>query len=402
MGMTEFDRNDAETVLRYVVLYGLGLCGLDEGIRRGVHDFRMAHGRNWRLLDAGHDRKLHDVFESRFSRFDGIITHVLGESYRETLLRYGCPVINVGSSDIAPEFSHVGADNFAVGEMAADYFLARAYRRFVFRAPSDRSHDRERWAGFSQRVVSEGGTVVRVHGTPYAFEGVGPDAASILHGFDGNLDELLKSIPRPFAAYASSDSGGARMCEILLDTGCRVPEEAAVLGTDNIESVCDCSILPLSSVSVPARKIRYLAAQKLDQEIRGEDSAEIPALAPVGIVERRSSAATAIDDPDVARALAYLHAHAADRITVGEMVKDLNLPRRTVQRKFQDLLGRTPLQELYRRRVEIASHALAQTEEPVYTIAVESGFTDAESMAAYFKKALGLTPSAYREKVRGR
>jgi transcriptional regulator GlxA family with amidase domain len=50
--------------------------------------------------------------------------------------------------------------------------------------------------------------------------------------------------------------------------------------------------------------------------------------------------------------------------------------------------------------VERASQLLAQTDLPLHSVAERSGFTDAKRFSSVFRQMQGLTPSAYRQRLR--
>lgn len=65
-------------------------------------------------------------------------------------------------------------------------------------------------------------------------------------------------------------------------------------------------------------------------------------------------------------------------------------------RRFRDAFGVTPHQELVRRRIERARILLARTDEPIAAIAHAVGFETAAAFAARFRRAVGVSPRAFR------
>jgi len=69
-------------------------------------------------------------------------------------------------------------------------------------------------------------------------------------------------------------------------------------------------------------------------------------------------------------------------------------------RIFRGMVGETPL-ELHRRlRLERAAFRLSASDEPVTTIAFESGFETHESFTRAFQGAYALAPTAFRRRIR--
>jgi AraC family transcriptional regulator len=52
-------------------------------------------------------------------------------------------------------------------------------------------------------------------------------------------------------------------------------------------------------------------------------------------------------------------------------------------------------------RIEYACHELAASETPIVQIALSAGFCDQSHFTRTFKRLIGVTPSQYRESLRG-
>jgi LacI family transcriptional regulator len=64
-------------------------------------------------------------------------------------------------------------------------------------------------------------------------------------------------------------------------------------------------------------------------------------------------------------------------------------------------LDRTPAEEIRRVKVERVRRLLAAGDEPLEDVAAACGFTYAEVMTRVFRRAMGMTPLAYRRRFRG-
>lgn len=85
------------------------------------------------------------------------------------------------------------------------------------------------------------------------------------------LDACLTSGTR--AALVHTDFHAARLVEIALDRGVRVPDDFAVVAYD--DEFAELGIVPLTAVSPPGREIGRLALQTLFDRIRSEDPAGV-------------------------------------------------------------------------------------------------------------------------------
>ena len=128
---------------------------------------------------------------------------------------------------------------------------------------------------------------------------------------------------------ACNDDRGRQVLDACRSVGVRVPLEMAVVGVDNDELLCELASPTLSSVALNADVGGYQAAELLDAMMNGQSRKSQPlVVAPMGVVERRSTQATAVYDSDVAAAIQFLHDHAAQNIGVDDVVNHVQMSRR--------------------------------------------------------------------------
>ena len=100
---------------------------------------------------------------------------------------------------------------------------------------------------------------------------------------------------------ACNDDRGRQVLDACRAGGVAVPLEVAVVGVDNDELLCELADPPLSSVVLNAETGGYRAAALLRQDDGGRVRRPKRLLVePTHVVERRSTQASAVDDPDVA------------------------------------------------------------------------------------------------------
>jgi len=119
------------------------------------------------------------------------------------------------------------------------------------------------------------------------------------------------------------------------------------------------------------------------------------------IVVRRSSDTFAIEDPLVAAAVAWIHGHVEQRLTVPTIATALHATRQRLERGFRRHLGRTVLDEIRSARVGVARRLLWNTNLPLIDVARRSGFTNAALLNVAFHREVGMPPGAYRRRLRG-
>jgi LacI family transcriptional regulator len=179
----------------------------------------------------------------------------------------------------------------------------------------------------------------------------------------------------------------------------KVPDQVAVLGVDNDDLVQSLAYPPLSTVNTARQRIGFEAAAMLEKLMAGEPVDGGPVLIPpTGVITRQSTDLLAIGDDDVADAVRYIHAHAGRPIAVDDVLRDLALSRRQLERRFRQSLGRSILDEIQRCRVDRARQLLVETELALPHIATASGFASASYFSVVFNKSQGMTPGEYRSR----
>lgn len=98
---------------------------------------------------------------------------------------------------------------------------------------------------------------------------------------------------------------------------------------------------------------------------------------------------------------ADIRTNAGARIQVSDVLRAVPVSRSWLERRFQELLGRSPAEEIRRVRLERTKRLLAETDLPVPEVAIASGFGSSEYLAYAFKQATGLTPREFRTRTRG-
>src|SRR5918997_1468994 len=94
--------------------------------------------------------------------------------------------------------------------------------------------------------------------------------------------------------------------------------------------------------------------------------------------------------------LRWMEENLHNRPTLGEMAARANTSTRTLNRRFREQIGTTPLRWLQRARIRRAQSLLETTGHPVERIAGEVGFGSPTSFRDLFKNLVGTSPRDYR------
>lgn len=109
------------------------------------------------------------------------------------------------------------------------------------------------------------------------------------------------------------------------------------------------------------------------------------------------------EEARVANRMAELAASDPEITTVAELASRLAVSERTLHRLADRYVGLTPYVLIRRRRLQEAAQDLrAIPEDPLAEVAARHGFADQAHFGREFRRALGMTPAAYRTEARAR
>lgn len=117
-----------------------------------------------------------------------------------------------------------------------------------------------------------------------------------------------------------------------------------------------------------------------------------------GLVER--GAFSGLGDPQLAKALAALHAQPAEPWTLARMAKAAGMSRARFAARFHAVVGQTPGDYLAGYRLALAEAALRRG-RPVKQVAAEVGYGSASALARVFRQRDGRLPSEISRESQG-
>ena len=331
----------------------------------------------------------------------GIIARIETARVARAIIQSGLPTVALDISQNIPldalagaRMSEIASDSFNAAVKAAEHLLEIGLRNFAFVGEPFRKWSHNRALGFIHRLEEAGYK-------PTLYEPPRQKAQLHWEREQPHLSEWLRSLPKPIGILACNDDRGRQVLEACRAANVIVPLEVAVVGVDNDELLCELATPPLSSVALNAEAGGYRAAELLDKMMKGEvTQPQRLVVEPLYVVQRRSTEASAVDDPDIAAALNTIHALATKPITIDEIVDQLSVSRRMFEIRFRKAVGRTPHQELRRVRLLRAQQMLLETDNSIAEIALAAGFCSPAHLAHVFQKDLQKTPAQYRREHR--
>ncbi|MFG0262662.1 MAG: helix-turn-helix transcriptional regulator [Novipirellula sp. JB048] len=125
------------------------------------------------------------------------------------------------------------------------------------------------------------------------------------------------------------------------------------------------------------------------------------------IVERQNSGEQEVAKPvsstslrqQVQRYVAELQTQFYEATTIEAAARRLGIPRRSFTKLFAEITGTTWLAHVRRLAIEHAKLRLRDSEIPIVSIAFECGFNDLSTFYRQFKRQVGCSPSAYRQRA---
>ena len=201
------------------------------------------------------------------------------------------------------------------------------------------------------------------------------------------LVDQLAALPRPVGCFAGNDRTAAAVGDALSAAGLAVGHDVLLVGADDDQLACRSVHPALSSVQVPWERVGREAMHMLHRKGRG--TVVVP---PTGVIVRGSSDRLAVDDPQLAAAVAAARSGAAGSEA---LARAAGLHRRALERRCRSVLGLSPLELLHRARLDRARGMLL-TGEAVETVARACGWSSRAAFAIAFRAATGETPGAWR------
>jgi len=353
---------------------------------RGVGDYSRIHGK-W-LFYVPAQMPVRSLPPKDEWDGDGIIaqTH-RDERFIEELAACGKPVVSLTGPPGAGGLHSVRPNQDAVAELAMNHFRDRGFTRFAYcGVPADRV-----WPPTGEvfrRLAETAGYTCDLY-----LPAMDPGARTLRLE---QLSEWVKSLVKPIGLLAASDGRAREVLDACRLANIHVPEEIAVLGVNDDEMICEMANPPLSSVIHNARRVGYEAAAMLDRLMSGKKIVADIVVDPLGVRCRQSTDLLAIEDPEISKAVRFIREHACEGIRVDDVLDQVALSRRALEKRFRSAVGRPPHTEIRRAQLERVKELLVGSDFKLEKIAEVTGFSSAQYLAGLFHRVMKMTPGAWR------
>jgi len=349
---------------------------------------------------------LNRLARSLISRPDGIISGGIQvvEALRQ---RFGrrIPAVLIDVNDPTLRANADGlvlCDDHALAERAAEFFLSRGYESFAFAGISDTPtgdpdmfNSQNRETGFRRRIEKAGMSL-----STYC-EKLPPGGCHYTGG--EALGDWLRSLPKPCALLACSDTIAQSVLDACRKRRIGVPQQIAVLGIDNEPSVCENTKPTLSSIEPDFFGGGYRSAGMLYDIMRDKPSAGTlfrDTYGIVGLSERMSTCNTVGLRLRAARALELIRKKALSGLTARQLAAEMGVTVRSLELTFQAASCGTIRDAILKVRLGEADRLVRKTRLSAEEIAKRCGFRTDSALKAIFKKRFGRSIRAWRQSDR--
>ncbi len=348
---------------------------------RGISNYAKAYGP-WNFFIHPGDINPR-MPPSDLLRVDAVIGRISSQRTLSDVLARNVPIVSLGYG-VYRGPCYVKNDPAVVGRLPFEYLRNRGFSRFAF-CGLNTEWGNERRNSFFHDVHAQG---MEFHNFEYC--------SRKKMTLEQQLGSWLVSLPKPVGLLAQDDLLARIVIEVSRCVGVLVPEHVAVIGVDNDELICNVASPTLSSLSLNAELMGFHAAKAMNSLLVGADPGPTVLIEPVGVISRQSTDTVGVDDPVVAGALRFIRAHAAKPIGVPDLVRHGLVSRRTLEKRFEKVLGRSPYEEIERSRLSLARELLINSDIKISTVAQKSGFSGVHYMHQVFRRRLGQTPGRFR------
>lgn len=172
-----------------------------------------------------------------------------------------------------------------------------------------------------------------------------------------------------------------------------VVRRAAAAGDDRLRQLAALVVAEASAPSAGSDCVLLRLGELVFVEVLRRHLAALPA--------EETGWLAALRDPAIGRALAVLHARPHEPWTLERLAREAALSRSVFAERFAHFVGQPPIQYLTRWRIQRAARLLADGRETVAAVAHAVGYASEAAFSRAFKKAVGVSPAAWRRRTAG-
>jgi LacI family transcriptional regulator len=361
----------------------------------GINNYASEH--KWLLTVCPVNPESSDDFPVDLSRLeswhvDGIILHANNFKQLDLFRDWNVPVVNIGEDlNFGRQIPRLAFNNQRIGRLAAEHLIGLGLKNLAYHGVQGRWYSDERLKGFKQTALESN---LKSHS--FLLPHMTRDA--LWNERYEPIKRWLKTLPLPVGLFAVNDYRALIVLTACREIGLRVPEDVAVIGSDNDLMVCEFTAPTLTSVCINAYHMGYESAALLDQLMQGKPSPVDPVLIdPSEVMARASTDVLHADDPAVKRAIQFMRQNFAESFTMDAVAEEVRVSRRLLEMRFRAERKTSPAMFLVQLRLQKAKTMLAEPDsKPEKEIARACGFGTGKNLRAAFRRILNESPDTFR------
>lgn len=333
------------------------------------------------------------VLSEKPDYYDGIVGR-LDDAAIKKITELKLPAVNVWHNQQKKFPVNVVPDMVTMGEVAADHLIKRGYKRLLH-------------IGYGEQISTDDFHKGMMSiASPYA---IPVEREEILLLVDENADEwpaFQKNFYRWISEWefplgiATSDCALALKCVSKLNEhSIKIPEQVGLITAGNDIVYCEKFRPAVTSIRGDYYKVGYKAAHTLDMKMNGQDVETHVCIPPLNIVPRESTDTYIVESDEVKTALRYIAGNYENVLQISDIVKYVDISRRTLEKKFLDEVGHSILTEINLLRINALKRQLRNTNKSLKQLSSDIGFSSDSHLIRVFKQYEGMTPDQYRKSL---
>ncbi|MBX2850384.1 MAG: substrate-binding domain-containing protein [Phycisphaeraceae bacterium] len=332
--------------------------------------------------------------QSDVSDYDGVVGRITLE-VAQSAAAHDIPVINHWQNSPAKDLPSVLFDYHEGARLAGEHLVSCGYRRFAHLGISTQAVNMLDLTGLTEALEQHGFAEADKFEFAHDFEA---GREGVIH-MRRVLTSWLEAQTSPVGVLAQNSVTARYLAQICGEMGLKVPEDVGIVVQLGDHVLSMAASPTLTVVDSDYFGIGYQSAAYLDELMSGEPAdSQARRIVPTRLTVRESSDFYLSSDPLVTEAMRYIADHCRQTLRVEDLADALNTSRRTLERRFEEVVGRSVYSEVARLRGEYVKRQLIETDRPLSEIAQDCGFSSASHFTRFFSNVVGMTPSAFRKK----
>ncbi|WP_178934410.1 XylR family transcriptional regulator [Oceaniferula marina] len=364
-----------------------------DAIIRGILQFVREYNLTWHMdIPVYSDHELEPVNIDDSWQGDGLIVFRCSEDEHAAWKKRGIQIINLSAETRIPSLPNVLPDNEEIGKVAADYLISRGLNHFCYVGDSTRHYSNLRQNGFQKELERRGRSCFTVDVPISQTKG-----KQRWKEIQQRMKDQLVNTTKPIGILTRDDMAAMNLLKVAEQMNIQVPQDWAVVGVGDSSPFCQSARPPITSIHYPNERIGYQAAKLMHQMITAQAPGQDIMLPVGGITERESSNMLSFKDDSIAKAVSYIHKHAAKGpVNIADLSAQFGMSYTGFRQRFKKIMGHTAKEEIDNVRMNQIRSMLANSELHIQEIGYQMNFQTPEDLSRFFQRHQGMSPTAYR------